>query len=159
MLSMTSEAVSSNNNTIISLWIDHVQYSVHGILENSPACHHLTSLYIRYLKESEDKTTLAHVLPQLQSLQHIVYSGNKQPTDDIVVQALQHLTTLRCIELERIALNHAVSFTHMPLLEAVVLSSLEGPHLILPSLCQCRHLKYLGLIYLCIAPPEDTAGH
>ena len=156
VVSMTREVVLWTDNSINSLWLDCVAHSVYDILNHLPVCHHLTSIYIRNMTDKKDRTKLADILPQLKTLQHVLYSGDlerEDDTDDTVVHALLQLNALKCIELENIRLLNDVPLTRIPLLEAVVLKTLENAYLIIPSLFQCRHLKYIGLINTYTLPP------
>ena len=159
-VSVASELVSMEDNSIVSVYLDELGYPIHSIIQHLPNCKHLTAIYIRYLKDVQDVELLAVVLPQLVQLQSVEYGHYDQPyrrqfykylksheqcspADTAVVRAVQHLPALRHIELNNCTLIDTVTLP--PQLETVTLLYVQPAHLILPSLWHCNRLKYLKL--------------
>ena len=154
-VSVASELVSMEDNSIVSVYLDDVQYPTHSIIQHLPSCKHLTALYIRNIRDVQDRELLAEVLPQLVQLQCVEYNPIDymifSPEDCIyiachdmaVVRAVQHLQVLKHIALGDITLIDTVTLP--PQLETVILWNVEPAHLILPSLWHCRRLKHLEL--------------
>ena len=147
-LNVASDLVSMEDNSIVSVYLDDVEYPIHSIIQHLPNCKHLTALYIWNIKDTQDKELLTDVLPQLVQLQCVEYSYPRRGlyhtrADTAVVRAVQHLQALRHIELRDITLIDTV--TLLPQLETVKLYQVEPAHLILPSLWHCSRLKYLEL--------------
>ena len=157
-VSVASELVSMEDNNIASVCLDDVRYPLYSIIQHLPSCKHLTALYIRNIKDIQDRELLTEVLPQLVQLQCVEYGNHYLPllglldfqfldmsarSDTAVVRAVQHLQALRHIELHKIVLIDAVTLP--PQLETVTLYNVEPAHLILHSLWHCCRLKYLEL--------------
>ena len=150
-VSVASELVSMENNSIVSVYLDEVEHPVHSIIQHLPGCQHLTALYIRNITHTQDVELLAEVLPQLVELQCVVYgydilyNGEKCPTaDTAVVRAVQHLPALRRIELDGITLTDTVTLP--PHLQKVKLVNVCPAHFILKSLPWCLNLTSLYII-------------
>ena len=151
-VSVASELVSMEDNSIVSVCLKNVDHPVHSIIQQLPGCNHLTTLYIRDITNTRDKELLAVVLPLLIHLQCVQYGydatspniGEKcNPADTAVVRALQHLPALRYIELWDITLTDTVTLP--PQLKTVKLYLVEPAHFILPSLCLCSQSKFMDL--------------
>ena len=145
MASMVSEIVSTEDNNVAFLCLYGVGGSMSNIIENLSICKTLTSLYIIDIRDSQIIETFVNTLSELQQLQHIAYSGNWRPEDNAVVDALQKLTKLTCVELGHLALTDIMTLKEKPLLDAVIVSRVRNAHFILPSLCQCSQLKHIEL--------------
>ena len=145
MVSFASEVMGRQGNSIISICLNSVENSAYSVINHLPLCANLSSLYIMGINDTKYTETLATLLPRLVHLQHVSYRGRFHPTSTAVVNALQQLTTLRCIELEDIDLTSTIKMTGMSLLDTVVLSEVRNAHFILPSLCQYSQLKYIEL--------------
>ena len=143
---MISEIMSSGNEHIKSVCLCSPKPSVRGIIEYLPLCRNITSLNIENI-ESTSKEQLAKVLPRMVRLQHVLYRGSLQEykSDLAVLNSLQVLDTLKCIELLNIYLVKTVTLTNMPQLETVVLQTIHLAGFILPPLCLCSHLKHMEL--------------
>ena len=157
-VSVASELVSMEDNSIVSVYLTDVRYPVYSIIQQLPSCKHLTALYVGYIKDAQDRELLAEVLPQLVQLQCVEYGlpGLKQCFNDLqyhdvryssvdmaVVRALQHLQALRHMKLHKIALTDIVTLP--PQLETVTLRHVQPADLILPSLWHCSRLIHLVL--------------
>ena len=163
------------DNSILSIYLDHAQYPIHSIIQHLPSCKHLTALYISKIEYTQDRELLAKVLPQLVQLQCVEYGnydlpGLEQcykdldyhdmkysPADTDVLRAVQHLQALRHIGLQTITLIDTVTLP--PQLETVMLRGVQPAYLILPSLWHCSQLKHLELQDITLAdtvklPPQ-----
>ena len=149
-VSVASELVVMEDNSIVSVYLNEVRHPVHSILQHLPGCKHLTTLYITNITDTQGRELLPEVLPQLVQLQCVVYGNEKlcpgkhcPPGDTAVVRAVQQLPALIYIELRYITLTNVVT---LPLqLETVKLYVVHPAHLILPSVCQCIQLNCIEL--------------
>ena len=145
-LDMISEIMSSGNEHIKSVFLGGSKPSACGITEYLPLCINMTSLYIEYIASKTTLEQLARVLPRMVRLQHVRYRGGLQrKADSAVLNSLQVIDTLKCIELLNIYLTGTVTLTNISQLETVVLQKIEHANFILPSLFLCGQLKHVEL--------------
>ena len=147
-VSVASELVSMEDNSIVCVYLCSVRRPVHSIIRHLPGCKHLTALYIRYFANTQKVEPLVKVLPQLVQLQCVEYGYSYHgeecsPTDTAIVRAIQHLPSLRSIKLSQITLTDTVTLP--PMLETVELFLITNAHFILPSVCECIQLKSIKL--------------
>ena len=142
---MISEIMSRGNEHIKSVFLRGHTDSVRGIIEYLPLCINITSLYIEYI-ESDSREKLAGVLPRMVRLQHFRYNGGLQrKANSAVLNSLQVLDTVKCIEVFDIDLPKTMTLTNMSQLETVVLRNIQNVNFIFPSLCLCSQLKHVEL--------------
>ena len=147
-ISMASELVSMEGNSIVSVCLNRVSRPVHSIIQYLPGCKHLTALCMRSIENTQDVELLTEVLPQLVHLQSVMYghsfsiNGNKSPADTAVVHCLQQLPALKRIELRMFTLTEIVTLPSE--LQEVILG-VHPANFILPSLPKCPHLTSLHI--------------
>ena len=143
---MVSMTTGCENTNISSICLTPSLNSPSNIIQDLPLCKCLTSLYIvGFIQSTDCIQMLASVLPHMEQLEHVLYSGQWRTVDDLVVDALQQLTTLKCLELMNVLLNDTFSLTGLPLLETVVLHHVEDAPNVLSIVCKCSSLKYVEL--------------
>ena len=149
-VSVASELVSMEDNSIMSVYLHGVQHSVLSIIRHMPACKHITSLYIMNIPDIQGRELLVEVLPQLVQLQCVVFGYNRfyhdekcPRADTAVARAVQHLSALIDIELHSITLTDTVTLpTPLETLELIFVTHV---HYILRSLLQCTQLTCIEL--------------
>ena len=166
-VSVASELVSMEDNSIVSLFLEGVHHPIHSIIQHLPGCKHLTSIYIESITNTQDVELLALVMPQLIHLQRVTYgyavwnmydSEVCREADTAVVRASLQLTSLKRIELQGITLIDTLTLPQQPL-ETVVLYNIEHAHFILSSVWQCKELKCIQLEHITLShsvtlPPQ-----
>ena len=157
-VSVASQLVSMEDNSIVSVSVGHVRLPVHSIIQHLPRCTHLTILYIMDIKDTQSRKLLAEVLPQLVRLQCFVYGycRSKQccPIDTAVVRAVQQHPALRRIKLDKITPTDTVTLP--PQLKELKLWHVRSAHFILSSLPGCIHLTSLE-IFCCLTMKDCKA--
>ena len=163
-VSVASELVSMENNSIVSVYIYKVKHPINSILQYLPGCKHLTTIYITYDIDTQSKDILAKVLPQLVQLQYIRYllldydRDERCPLPDTaVILALQRLPALRYLNIGGINLTDTVTLP--PQLQTVKLWCVEPANFILPSVCQCRYLTCIKLAGMTLTDTTTLPQH
>ena len=147
-VSVATELVSREDNSIVSMYLGYMKPTVHSIIEHLPRCKHLTILYITDIRDTQYRELLVKVLPQLVHLQYVVYRGfdygEESPLGDMaVVRAMQQLPALRRVKLHKITLTGDVTLS--PQLQKVELDQVKPAPFILPSLPGCPYLTSLDI--------------
>ena len=156
-VSVASELVSMEDNSIMSVCLHNAWYPVHSIIQHLPGCKNLSSLHITNITDTHSKELLTEVLPQLVQLQRVVYGYGYTcgiveiyylfktcpPVETAVVRAVRHLPSLRHIELWDITLSETVTLPSQ--LQTAKLVRVEPAHFILPSVCRCTQLICIKL--------------
>ena len=149
-MSVASELVSMEDNSIVSVYLFGVNQHVQRFIQHLPGCKNLTTLYILIIPDAHHIDMLAKVLPQMVQLQYVEYRthernrlGFPQPDSTSIVRAVQDLPALRHVSLCYITLTETVTLP--PQLEYFKIRVVDSSDFILQSLCQCSQLKSIEL--------------
>ena len=104
---LTGDLMYSNCDTIVSVWLIGVRNPLHGVLQYLPHCPQLSTLYIPYMSNTENRAQILAVMPRLTQLGTIWYHGRRYAVeeDGAFVAAVLRLTQLRYIRLEHVSLG------------------------------------------------------
>ena len=144
---VTSELVSIEENSIVSVYLNCGWYPVHCIIQHLPDCKHLASLYI-FISDTQDRKLLAEVLPRMEQLQYVEYGHNLYNSEEYdiedaaVVHATVQLRALECMGLHGFNLTDAVI---LPQLQKLKLYNVFHAHYILAILPEYPNLTSLHI--------------
>ena len=100
-VNMTKGLIFKNLDRIVCVWLWAVRHTLDRIIWYLPKCHVLSALYIRHIKDIKDHDNLVAVLPELASLETLVYHGRERSTFVAAqaVNAIMKVKQLKRIEL------------------------------------------------------------
>ena len=103
---LTGELMSANLSTIVSVQLWGVRHPLYGVVHYLPKCRHLSTLYIGYMPNKENRDLLVSVIPRLTQLTTVRYHGiGSDAADRAAVAAVMSLTQVEWIRLEEVSLG------------------------------------------------------
>ena len=151
-VSVASELVSMEDNSIVSVYLDGVGHPIHSILHNLQGCKNLTSLHIGGIRNAGDTDLLVQVLPKLVNIECLEYGNSKESiTTETAGRVVQYLQNLKRLKMYIITLSETLTLP--PLLQKVNLDMIDNAHFILQSLPGCTNLT--SLVITCLDSMHD----
>ena len=142
LVKTTCDIMSSKKCSIVSVFLNEIQGSIHNIIQLLPECSHLTSLHVSQM-DRRDTKMLGDILASMKKLQYITYRAK---VGYGVVNALRNIKHVKCIQLQDTNLD-GLLLGKPKELETIVLDNTQGSlKRFIKCLVSCSHLTSLHII-------------